>query len=134
MINVTPFIGVQFREKGRTLAGCDCYGLVKLIYKFKHGFDPLPDFSDDYENTGDYKGIGKCIDNEQKNWKEVHEPQEGAIIIFSIQGKPHHVGVCTGFNKGEAWFLHVHEGVNSKHERLKSTLWNQRIDSMYVYE
>lgn len=133
MIDVTPFIGLPFKDNGRTRAGVDCYGAVKLVLNQERGFDPLPDFRDEYENAGDWVGIRRCIEKEKNNWKKVDDPVRGAVIVFNVKGRPHHVGICTGKQQGEAWFFHVYEGTTAKHERLNSTLWSKRISGVYIY-
>jgi len=133
VIDVSKYIGVKFAEKGRG-PRFDCWGLVMEILDKEYSITGLPDFKDRYAHTGDYIGIGSCIDQEKRNWKEVDAPQEGAVIVFNIKGRPHHVGICTGYQQGQAWFFHVYEGTTAKHERLKSTMWANRINSIYVYE
>jgi len=116
------------------MAGADCYGGIKIVFKDNYGFDPFPSFNGKYEDTRDWKGIQGCIESQRQKWKEIDQPREGAIIIFNIKGRPHHVGICTGIQSGEPWFFHIPEGGTAKHERLESSRWNNRIESMYIWD
>ncbi len=44
------YIGIPFEDKGRTNRGCDCYGLLRLIYA-KHLSVDLPSMTSFYEDT-----------------------------------------------------------------------------------
>lgn len=131
---IAEYIDIPFKEKGRTRKGADCWGLVLLVLKEQYGVTGLPDFRKSYSHTGDREGIKDCVTDEAHNWVKVSEPEKGAVIVFNIGGYPQHVGICTGFKQGKAMFLHVHKGANSTHERLSSSLWNQRIAGIYKYE
>lgn len=133
-MNIAKYINIPFKEKGRSVNGMDCWGLCTHVLANEYDITGLPDFSDSYNNTGDKNGIKICVNNERRNWKEITEPKESAIIVFNIGGWPQHVGICTGYQQGKAMFLHVHKGINVTHERLASSMWSSRIDSMYIYE
>ena len=32
-LDLTPFVGIPFRDRGASFDGCDCYGLVRLFHR-----------------------------------------------------------------------------------------------------
>jgi cell wall-associated NlpC family hydrolase len=49
MINLRDLLGIPFTNRGRTLDGLDCYGLVMEVYK---KFDiTLPEYNADFDDT-----------------------------------------------------------------------------------
>lgn len=133
MIQVENYIGLEFEEKGRG-PKYDCWGLHLYIAERAYSITGLPDFRNSYRHTGDRKAISECIGHEKHNWRKVSDPEEGAVIVFALGGIPQHVGTCTGFSKGHPMFLHIHKKINATHERLTSSIWNNRIDGIYVYD
>ncbi len=114
-------IGIPFVKDGRDRNGCDCYGLVRLALREMAGID-LPDRQygeDSDERAGMIRGG-------LPGWVRVDRPQRFDIVVFKVQGKPQHVGLCMGSGK----FLHVREGGRSRIERF-GPLWI--VDSLYRY-
>ena len=62
-------------------------------------------------------------------WVRVERPQPLDVVVFRINGRPGHVGVCVGGGR----FLHVEEGDTSCTERLSSPTWQPRIEGFYRY-
>lgn len=84
-------------EHGRGIDGCDCYGLLRLIYAERFQIE-LPDVTN-YAGTDskDAEQIGSLIDSarESDDWSPVESGEEraGDAVLIRIVGFPMHVGV-----------------------------------------
>ncbi len=54
------YIGIPFAERGRTRAGCDCWGLVRLVLAERFGIE-LPSYADGYETVKDHGRLVELI-------------------------------------------------------------------------
>lgn len=127
------YMRIPFKEHGRGFDGCDCGGLVWLVYKTELGIE-LPDWRNFYANT-------HIESFEELSWtvgtmlgdicQEV--PLDGKIkpydvISLKIAGMPVHVGIMVT----DRMFLHIMEGYSSvRQERLDSMNWRKRIDGIF---
>jgi len=128
MAYLHKYVGIPFKEKGSSYGGCDCWGLVKLIYKHEYKIE-LNDFTDGYENTGD-KNIGNLVRQEQQNAKKTEDPKEGDILVFNFLGEPLHVGIWISAQR----MLHVMKGINASIEKHNKKQWAQRLEGVYTYD
>lgn len=125
------YIGLPFREHGRTRDGLDCWGLVRLVLGEQFGFD-VPSLSGDYSRTTDADAISRVIAREALEWRCVPASREdcGDVIVLRMRGQPMHVGLVLG----DSYMLHVERGINSAIERYTSARWHARIDAFYRYK
>lgn len=123
------YINIPFVEKGRDFDGCDCWGLVRLVYDRELGIE-LPSFLD-YENTKDIRAISRMIRENQfgKDWFEVDEPQPYDVLVFRMMSAVAHVGVAV--KKG--LMIHCQKDINTTHDEylLKSSDWVERLEGIY---
>jgi cell wall-associated NlpC family hydrolase len=128
------YFDVPFASKGRTRAGCDCYGLVRLVYKEQLSKD-LPELLD-YLSANDGESISRLVEEEKRSLEglvEVTEIQDfDLVVILDSANQPTHVGiVCDGGRR----FLHTMDGfVGALAERLDSVRWQRRIESFWRFE
>ena len=115
------YLSVPFLEKGRDQNGCDCWGLVRLVYKSEWNID-LPDYLDCYDNTEDRQALGVLIDDEKKQWINSNG-DSGDVIIVNMRGVPMHVGIVTR----RGFMLHCAKGINTVHERYDSFKWRSKV-------
>ena len=125
---VADYIGIPFLEKGRSHTGCDCWGLVRLVYLEHYGIN-LPLYLDGYESSRDGSTISALIKKEAVKWHEVAEPNPGDFIVCKITGRPWHIGllVATGI------MLHTETGIESSLAETSSWRWKNRIEGYYRY-
>lgn len=123
------YIGIPFKNNGRSEEGSDCWGIVCLYYKHEMGIE-LPKLSGMYENTGQSALISGIIDAIKPRWTKIKDPQRGDVIVFTIAGKETHVGVCINTHQ----FIHAFKGTDSCMENLNSHRWKRRIAGVYRYE
>lgn len=126
---VEQFTDIPFRVGGRTREGCDCWGLVNLVWAEHYGHD-LPHYSGDYWRAGtDMRPIAESAAAHAKNFERVQpgEEREGDGVLLRVLGLPTHIGlvVCPG------WMLHVQQGSDSVLEEYASPRW--RVMGFYRY-
>ncbi|NOR27614.1 MAG: hypothetical protein GQ540_03685 [Lutibacter sp.] len=125
MKNLSKYIGIPFIDNGRTLEGCDCFGLVKLIYKEQFNII-LPDYL--YKDTNDIEAINDSLSVGKNMYEKVNSPLYGNLVLFNIVGMPMHIGFCLGHGK----FLHVsNKSKTSCKDRILR--WKNKIEGFYCY-
>lgn len=127
---VAQFIGIPFAEKGRTRAGVDCWGAVRLVLAEHFGYDSLPDFCDSYRDTADRDGIATAVRSGLLlGWEKADTPSAGALVILRLAGRPWHCAIMVD----SVHMLHALEGVGTVVERIDTMLWRNRIEGIYRY-
>lgn len=96
---IEHYVGIPYRDKGLTLEGVNCWGLVRLIYFDVLGV-VLPTYQAAYDNSDD-EGIGGLIRRESRNWQAVGVKDARPMDLLCAWVKdrdrpPTHVGVCLG--------------------------------------
>lgn len=126
MRDLSKYIGVPFLNNGRHLdRGCDCWGLVRLIWKNEFGFT-VPSHLGIYD-VNDDPSMDKSIQAhwDEKEWVQI-EPgleQPGDGVLMRLAGLPIHIGIVAGEGK----MIHTFVGANSALENYRSTRWEKRI-------
>lgn len=124
------YIHIPFVEHGRSRAGCDCWGLARVIYKEQLGID-LPLLLD-YKNTKDSKNIADLYEIEHQDWVEIQKGDEKPfdILMFKILGLPTHVGIVV--NKG--YMIHCEYGIGTHVSEYNHEFqWQKRLAGIYRY-
>lgn len=123
-LDLSRFIGVPFKEKGRDFDGWDCWGLAICFYRAQFGIE-LPSYTEDYKTTEDEAEIGALVRREKLAWEElpIEQAHCGDLLIMRMRGQPMHCGVVLD----PPVFLHVHDGMNAVKERWDSIKWQHRI-------
>lgn len=107
----SKYINIPFKHKGRDFNGCDCLGIVILIYQEELGIT-LPDYLDiDYncdlnQDDDTYLEDG-WADGMKSVWKPVKPPFErfDGLLFYANPRRviADHMGVCIGDDK----FIHT---------------------------
>ena len=124
---VADYIGSPYLEHGRDRAGCDCWGLVRLVLSEQWG-KVLPDLGSDY-GAVEASITQRLISQTSAliEAEKVADYQPGDIVVLRVLGVPSHVGVIVG-----RWhFLHVQRGTDSAISRLDSSANAHRIEGVY---
>lgn len=103
---IRRYVGVPFKNQGRTIEGLDCYGLVMMIYAdqgFKL-FDLDHPYPTKWAVLANVTGKNYLLENYHRQWKEAEHPNFLDLICFNnAEGVGHHVGVYLGDGK----FIHT---------------------------
>ena len=124
------YIGVPFAEKGRSMDGADCWGLVKMIYEQELGIE-LPSYLECYETTNDRDILAEKISSERsEKWSNPATSKTHDVIILRMRGVPMHVGVVTK----PGYMVHCAKGVGTAHERFDSMKWRTNVMGFARYD
>ena len=124
----TGYVGIPYLSLGRTREGCDCWGLVRLVYAEHFSID-LPSFKEAYESANDVVDVSGAIEVERNSerwksgWAEVKSPAPGDVILCRVMGYETHVGVFAG----AGLMLHVLKGTDACIVNTNSMMWKRRI-------
>lgn len=124
-MNLSPYLGIPYVERGRDRDGVDCYGLVFLIYREVLGIE-LPR----YEGAPDWReleAVEAMLDDRLTEWIEVpkRDVRFGDVIVTRYQGR-RHIGISLG---GSSYF-HA-GGCGTTNEDLGRAFWNRRVEGCY---
>jgi len=94
---VKRYVGIPFKSNGRTLAGCDCYGLVRLVLRNEYGIE-LPELSNDYTNALNVKETARLFKENLPviAGRKIAAPEEKAVVVITEHGVAAHVGIVAG--------------------------------------
>lgn len=126
---VADYIEIPFKDKGRTRAGVDCYGLVRLVLKDRYG-KALPEFSD-YSSCGASEEVAILVDANIPtiDAKEIDysDLTPGDLVLIRHMGLPCHIGIYVGGGS----ILHTAYRKNTVLERLSSPRFKNRVEGFY---
>lgn len=124
------YVGIQFKDRGRDILGCDCWGLVRIILYNEFNLT-FPSLLDGYKHYEDAEAIKKMYQEQQlkEEWVKVESGEEklGDVIVFRIRNYPCHVGLIVT----NGMMLHIERGANSTFVPYLNPRWKNRIDGIY---
>lgn len=126
------YVGIPYEAGGHSHNGCDCYGLVRLVYWEVERRRILP-YEDVYEriaNGSDAQRFQRIVEAARsKEWVEI--PKEKAdrldVLLFRVNGHPCHVGLALDGR----YMLHTLKGHDSALENFRSLAWDRRLYGVY---
>lgn len=129
---IESFIGLPFVDRGRSMEGIDCWGLIMLMYKDMLGI-ALPDFPISAKDSeGVINAMGDSVSKGE--WVKVNEPKFGDIIAMALCPRLvrsiNHVGMHVGNNR----FIHAIMDQRSASCRIDDSYWSKRIKGYYRWQ
>ena len=133
----SKYMRIPFKEHGRGFDGCDCGGLLILIYRNELGIE-LPDLAHLYQTTQieSWEDVKETISRGVREYPSFVEVPKGEaiqpfdVIVFNIASHPIHIGIVVN----DRMFIHILEGyTNVRQERIHSANWIKRIEGIYRY-
>ena len=124
------YIGIPFLDLGRDKEGCDCWGLVRLVYRQELGID-VPSYAGDYHSTEERQEIARLIGAAQcsPSWRKVENPQAFDVVLFRRGLLTAHIGIVMRPD----WMLHMHDA-GARIENYRLTSWQSRFLGCYRHE
>jgi cell wall-associated NlpC family hydrolase len=129
MLNLSPFLSIPYKHKGRDYSGADCYGFILLFYRdVLH--KKLYDIEEDYAPDWTFKNKNYFIENYYRHFQKVDVPKLYDMILFQgKQGIANHGGVVLGYGK----FIHCcKEGVLV--DTYTRSGWEKKINGFYRFK
>jgi cell wall-associated NlpC family hydrolase len=125
------FVGIPFREHGRDAYGCDCWGLVRLVFQELRGIE-LPSYDDRYVSASERAVTEAVIAGEMGPWDDVPAGQETAFDVILLRRLGHVSHIALVIEPGR--MLHVSsDGIASHVERYRDAKVRGRIVGFYRY-
>jgi len=122
------YVNIPYKLNGRDYGGCDCYGLVCIIYKDSMGLI-LPSLAGSYSELGG--SLVSLYEDNKGNWQQVDSPLIGDVVYFNVSGFPVHVGVYVGDN----CFIHnIKNNGSSSIGDVTHAKWKHRLIGYWRYD
>lgn len=130
LVWTSAYVGVPWRDKGRHRSGCDCWGLVKLVWADQRGV-VLPSYDVEYGSVADMARIADIIGREAASevWRPV--PAESAEILDILVFRQGRYDCHVGLRLTSSLMLHMREGDSSKIERFDAAAWRSRLVGIF---
>ena len=125
---VKKYIGIPFISNGRTMEGCDCYGLVRLVLRNEYNVE-LPELSDNYDDAKNIEETSKLFRENLPvlTAEKIPELKEKALVIITKLGKPCHTGIYAG----DGYILHTGAKTGCVCQRESHPGLKDRIEGYY---
>jgi len=125
---VKKYIGIPFVSNGRTMKGCDCYGLIRLVLHNEYGIE-LPELSNDYSSALNVTETSKLFAEYRPviAAEKLDKPEERALVVITEHGFPAHVGITAG----SGFVLHTGMKTGSVCQRESHPCLRSRIEGYY---
>lgn len=125
--DLSKLIGIPFADGGRDLSGCDCWGLVRLVFA---AYDiEVQDYKIGCFDTAQ---INEQVDKARAEWVRIDRPQEPCLMVMRTNSDLplfcNHLGVYVGDGR----MIHTFQKRNSVIERINNGYWNRKVEGYYV--
>lgn len=125
-MDLKRYIGIPFLDHGCGFDGCDCYGLVRLVYRQELGID-LPHLGDCYSCAFSRGEVAPLVSSvAAESWAvdvTDKEPEPFDVLVFSRGGMEYHVGL---FVHGDM-MLHAIDGTDACLEKWNGIRWKRQL-------
>lgn len=129
------YMRIPFKDHGRDYDGCDCGGLVWLVYHKELGIN-LPDWRSMYscttiEHSTELQNTVSTMLGENSIEVPLDERQPFDVISMRIRGADIHVGLVVNRN----YFMHIWHGVTTVSvERFDSIMWKNAVTGCFRHK
>lgn len=127
------YIGIPYKSKGRSFDGCDCYGLIYLVYALENNLW-METYGETYNSAEDVESACAALLDNRCDWVKIEESEVRPldVILLKVRGYAAHVGVVVDPKRKE--FLHTLAGHNSALDNYGRLAWKRRIEGFYRHK
>jgi len=124
------YIGIPFVPDGRDRAGCDCYGLICLVYREQFGIE-LPSYAGIFQDQSyeSLRRVARFIAAHKNTWQQVKSPKPFDMIVLRSGRYLWHVGLSIDRRS----MLHIQEGIDSVVEDYTGPMWRRKVEEFRRY-
>lgn len=125
---VNQYVGLPYADQGRDRTGCDCWGLVRLVYAEQLGIHLLS-YTSEYASADEVAEVGSLINRDAVGgpWSLTATPKMFDVLVFRRGLVASHVGIRLNRNK----MLHIAAGEQAKVQDYTSSIWGKRYLGAY---
>jgi cell wall-associated NlpC family hydrolase len=124
------YVGIPFKDGGRTLDGLDCYGLLVAVYRDEFHIE-VPSYAGAYVSAHEREEVAALLAHRipADAWLPVAgTPRVGDAVVFRVLNAPWHIGVMVSPTD----FLHIEAAQDcATIERLDQWRWARRRHAIY---
>lgn len=127
---LSNFVGIKYRDKGRTFHGADCWGIVMLYFQEFHKID-IPEVNATGETPR--KAFSEYLYQISHYWVECKEFKKDYVVAMC--SNPNHPKLVTHFGVmvSDTHILHTFKGVESHIVDIKSPMIKNQIKGIYKW-
>ena len=119
------YLMIPFASQGRDHRGCDCWGLLRLIYRERLGID-LTAYAETPATS--LRDVARLIRRHRTEWRRVETPQLFDAVIMRVIGGEHsgldaHVGMAIDGSR----LLHTEKLTGPRVEPIDAPTMKNRI-------
>lgn len=124
MIWTNDFVGIPYADMGRDRAGCDCWGLARLVYAERLEVD-LPSYAGGYVSAEEQAEVSALIGQETEGSVWLTSPLQNTfdLLVFRHGRHQSHIGIVVE----RGLMLHMATDDQSKLERFDQGRWKSRL-------
>lgn len=122
------YVGIPFAPFGADRSGCNCWGLVVLVYAEQLGI-VLPDYAGAYTSPEEQAEVAALVSQEAADpvWNRVFDPQPLDVLLFRRGRLDTHVGLYVD----RSFMLHLTADDCAKLERFETGTWAHRLTGIH---
>lgn len=122
------FVGIPFVDRGRTVDGADCWGLLRLALLKVAGLE-LPAYDEHYASCTERRANADMIQGSLGDWQEVVRGREQRFdaIVMKDGRFDSHIALVTRPGR----MLHTYQGGTSCVDRYAYSPFRERIVSFW---
>ena len=130
-MDMSRFVGLPWRDRGRGPDGFDCWGLLRHVYASCLGID-LPSHDGAYLSAADREALSGLIDTGLEDWREISPANAATFdgVLMTEAGVKRHIGIVAG----PRLVLHIEPGANAVIQRADSLALRRRIAGYYRFD
>lgn len=126
-MTLDAYLSIPYRSQGRDASGCDCWGLLRLVYADVLGID-LKSFADVPATS--LRDVARLIARHKAEWIKVERPARfDAVILKTVGGEKasRHLDAHVGIAVDHRRFLHTEAAFGPRVERFDGPVAKHRI-------